>query len=264
MSGKADVIVLTKGGEKVYKCLESLARHSSGSVNVVRVGFNGSDSDRDRLHDYVKELPFQVEIVRQQYNFSQNSTKLAYMSTAEYLLFLNDDVELTEDAVSPCLDVLESDPSVGTVGVKLLFPDGRVQHAGVFVLFRPTPQGTQIGFGHIGINTNGTFPDMVTFGNTAAFMACRRADFERLGGFPKYHVCFEDLELNLRYLLEGKANVTLNTVSAVHDESSTRGKNSIAIGDSQQIHQYIARNLLGLVKAAKDYGIGRKYERRES
>lgn len=46
-------------------------------------------------------------------------------------MFMNDDVELVSDAVTPCLKALEDD-RVGTVGIRLDFPDGTCQHGGVF------------------------------------------------------------------------------------------------------------------------------------
>ena len=45
------------------------------------------------------------------------------MCSSECILFMNDDVELVSDAVSPCLKALE-DSKVGTVGIRLDFPDG--------------------------------------------------------------------------------------------------------------------------------------------
>jgi len=42
---------------------------------------------------------------------------------------MNDDVELVEDSVTKCLKWLE-DQSVGTVGIKLLYPNKTIQHCG--------------------------------------------------------------------------------------------------------------------------------------
>lgn len=53
------------------------------------------------------------------------------MCSSERILFMNDDVELVSDAVTPCLKALEDD-RVGTVGIRLDFPDGTCQHGGVF------------------------------------------------------------------------------------------------------------------------------------
>ena len=47
---------------------------------------------------------------------------------------MNDDVVLVEDSVAKCLKWLEQ-PDVGTVGIKLLYPNGTIQHAGQFVSF---------------------------------------------------------------------------------------------------------------------------------
>ena len=68
-------------------------------------------------------------------------------------------------------------------------------------------------------------PDFVSFGNTGAFMLVRKSDFDRLGGFDQgYKHCFEDVDLNMKMLAEGKLNVTCGSVSAWHFESQTRRK----------------------------------------
>lgn len=57
------------------------------------------------------------------YNFAANNNYLVEKHcTSECVLFMNDDVELVEDSVSECLRWLD-DKDVGTVGIKLLYPD---------------------------------------------------------------------------------------------------------------------------------------------
>lgn len=53
---------------------------------------------------------------------------------SEVVLFMNDDVQLVEDSVTKCMKWLEQ-PDIGTVGIKLLYLDNTIQHAGQFVSF---------------------------------------------------------------------------------------------------------------------------------
>lgn len=65
-----------------------------------------------------------------EYNFAANNNYLVEKHClSECVLFMNDDIELVEDSVSKCLKWLDN-KDVGTVGIKLLYPDKTIQHAG--------------------------------------------------------------------------------------------------------------------------------------
>ena len=48
----------------------------------------------------------------------------------KYVMFLNNDTKVTEGWLSSLVKLIESDPSIGMVGSKLVYPDGRLQEAG--------------------------------------------------------------------------------------------------------------------------------------
>ena len=54
-------------------------------------------------------------------------------ANGEFLLFLNDDIEVREDGWLDALLEHAARPEVGAVGPLLLYPDGKVQHAGQFL-----------------------------------------------------------------------------------------------------------------------------------
>jgi O-antigen biosynthesis protein len=75
----------------------------------------------------LKVLPF-----NEGFNFSKKCNVGVAHSTGEYVLLLNDDVEVVSpDFVETMLGQAQSD-GVGMVGAKLLFSDGTIQHAGHF------------------------------------------------------------------------------------------------------------------------------------
>lgn len=166
------------------------------------------------------------------------------MCSSECILFLNDDVELVEDSVTPCLRALE-DGRIGTVGTMLVYPSGTIQHAGVFCAWQTSEDKKKVfrGVGHYGIMQRQPFPDMWTFGNTGAFLVVRRSDFEAVGGFNEsYKHCFEDVELNAKIaMLHEGANLTLNTHRAIHRESSTRNQASCR-EDLQMLADFCTEN----------------------
>ncbi len=57
--------------------------------------------------------------------------RYALANNAEYILLLNNDVEITNGKwLENMIAVLESDSKIGIVGCKLLYPNGKIQHAG--------------------------------------------------------------------------------------------------------------------------------------
>jgi GT2 family glycosyltransferase len=62
-------------------------------------------------------------------NFLRNSNEAFRHLKAPYILFLNNDAQVCKGAIDKLVNAL-SNPSVGAVGPKILFPDGRLQEAG--------------------------------------------------------------------------------------------------------------------------------------
>jgi O-antigen biosynthesis protein len=101
-------------------------------------------------------------------------------------------------------------PEIGAVGAKLLFPDGRVRHAGIalgaggiagdpFAVCRRAAPGY---FGHLGLARNVTAV-------TAACLLIRRATILDIGGFDETElsVAFNDVDFCLRVVESGLLNV---------------------------------------------------------
>lgn len=84
----------------------------------------------------------QVELIQNTVNtgFSKANNqgiRYALKNGAKYILLLNNDVEITEGRwLEEFKTVMEADSKVGIVGCKLLFPDGKLQHAGGIVDLR--------------------------------------------------------------------------------------------------------------------------------
>ena len=133
------------------------------------------------------------------FNFAEAINLGRAHATGEYLLLLNDDT--TADVADPVTRLLEigQRTGVGAVGVKLTYPDGRLQHAGIVLL----PSGPT----HVHIAKPGNFPGY--FGSTltprnysavtAAAMLTPTWVFDELGGFDiAFARDFNDVDYCLR------------------------------------------------------------------
>lgn len=130
------VIVNWNGKALLDKCLRSLFQNiPNGTIKVVVVDNASTDSSVDMVQ---KRYP-QVELIENTINegFSKASNRgirYALQKGAKYVMLLNNDIEITENKwLAKFTGIIESDPKIGVVGCKLLFPDGTIQHAGGLV-----------------------------------------------------------------------------------------------------------------------------------
>src|SRR5262249_48106985 len=143
-----------------------------------------------------------VRILRHEgaFNFAALNNRAVREARGEIVVLLNNDVEVIsglwlEEMVSQALR-----PDVGAVGAKLLYPDGRVQHAGVLLgvghgaghFFHGAPGDREGYFGFLALTRR-------VSAVTAACMALRRATYLEVGGLDEnLPVAFNDVDLCLR------------------------------------------------------------------
>ena len=261
---KTDIVILTRDDELAAKAITSVAKFCDMSkIGRLVVGWTGEPCSAGlyMLLKLANGLDFDVRVEQMDYNFARcNNALVAKHCSSEAVLFMNDDAYFQSDAVTPMLEAL-GDERVGTVGIKLLFPDGTIQHAGIFAAWND--DGSFRGVGHIGYKSRAEFPDLWTIGSTGACMMTRRKDFLAVGGFDeRYECCFEDVQYNFEMSAKlGLRNVTLNSVSAVHAESSTR-KQSFGGGDGAKLAKYCDKNAAAIQKVlAKNPAVNSRYER---
>ena len=127
------IIANWNGREVMRKCLTSFFAHTLKTESQIVVVDNASvDGSLEMLE---KEFP-KVKLIRNKRNlgFSKATNQgVAYALTqgAKYILLLNSDVEIPEkNWLTTMLSIFEYDSRIGIVGCKLLYPNGRIQHAG--------------------------------------------------------------------------------------------------------------------------------------
>lgn len=156
------------------------------------------------------------------FNFSEKVNVGAVHATGDVLVFLNDDMLALSEGLIETLIAPLRESTVGATGAKLLFEDGRVQHAGV-----------SFGDGHIdhhyyeSENNTGEYGELqinreVT-GVTGACIAIRREVFEEVGGFSEQLPAnFNDVDFCLKVGFAGYRLLWLHDVVLNHFESVTR------------------------------------------
>jgi GT2 family glycosyltransferase len=134
------IVVANWNGEKpLRKCLTSLFSNTEPSECGVVVVDNAST---DGSVEMLQHCFPQIELIRNKQNtgFSKANNqgiRYAIANSAKYILLLNSDVEITDKKWLEALtSVLKSDVKIGIVGCKLLYPNGRIQHAGGVIKLR--------------------------------------------------------------------------------------------------------------------------------
>ena len=142
------------------------------------------------------------------FNWSHFNNRGVAAASGEYLLFLNDDIEVTQaDWLDALLEHAQR-PEVAVVGPQLLYPDGKVQHAGMFLATRGTARHA---FRFAAGDEPGYFGLALTQRNviavTGACMLMRRGVYQALGGFEEAHeIINNDLDFCLRAHLAGQVD----------------------------------------------------------
>lgn len=111
-----------------YDCLVSILEHTKDVSYEVIIADDVSTDATAYLDRYAKNLVICRNSTNQ--GFLRNCNQAARSARGEYIMFLNNDTQVTEGWLSSLVELIESDETIGMVGSKLMYPDGRLQEAG--------------------------------------------------------------------------------------------------------------------------------------
>lgn len=213
------------------KAVGSVLKTTGDELDIVIVD---NQSVKEETLSYFSNLPPRVKVVRHEgeFNFSAINNRAVRSCGDGYgrVLFLNNDIESTEKGWHERLAGLADRSDVGVVGASLMYPDWRVQHAGVvlglggpaehvfkFAQLHPNSTQKNVGPGCAFAATR----DVSAV--TAACMMMRRSVFLEVGGFDEALVVgFNDTDLCLRVGAAGYKILNDGGCWLVHHESATR------------------------------------------
>ncbi len=215
------VILAWNRWELTASCLETLAATDLANAEVLVVDNGSTDETPRRLAEIgwirVVTLPENVGFVR------GNNAGIAAAEPGNDIVLLNNDLLFTQPDWLPRLAACAaSEPRIGVVGCRLRLPDGRLLHAGTYIL-PDTLWGQQIGALEKDI---GQFPGVREVeGIVFACAYIKREVIDSIGGLAlDFQSYFEDTDYCLRARAAGFSTVVCGDVTLVHDEhGSTRG-----------------------------------------
>ncbi len=222
------VIIPTRDrADLLQAALDGLFEATDWPHEVIIVDNGSIEPATFALFDAFKAKGLQVVTANMPFNFSTLCNLGAAAATGDYLVFMNNDVVLKSPDWLRRMMEQAMRPQSGAVGARLLYGDGRLQHAGVALgltevcghLWRGLPYDAQQ-----------KMPSIVRNGLrsavTAALLCVERRKFDAVGGFDdiQFPVTLNDIDLCLKLRTNGWYNIYAARAEAYHLEGESRGQ----------------------------------------
>ena len=226
---KISIIIPTKDKSVILKrCLESIYKYTQYKNYEVIVVDNNSkeDSTFELLKHYQKKYSnFSYYTYQCEFNYSYLNNEAVKKSSGEYIVLLNNDTEVISKDWLQKMVGYASQPHIGCVGVKLLYPTNTIQHCGVVIGCAGVAAHAFVGTGK---ENYGYFGRLVAPYNysavTAACLMIKKSKYNEVNGLDeKLKVAYNDVDLNIKILEKGYFNIILPNIQLYHYESISRG-----------------------------------------
>lgn len=237
-SGKplVSIVILSKDNKDILSqavaSIESYTDYRNYEIIVVD---NGS-SNRQEIADMLEGRATYI-YEPMDFNFSAQCNIGAKTAKGEYIMLMNDDVEIVQKDWLTRLLGTACQKHVGAVGAKLYYPNSdMIQHDGVINL-APGPS-------HIFINRK---DNVVHYGGrnryeydymavTGALLLVEKALYLQVGMMDEdLPVAYNDVDLCMSFMEAGYYNVLRNDVIAFHHESYSRGHDELSMAKLRRL-----------------------------
>jgi len=212
----------------LQQCIESIVSRTTYSRYEIIIIDNNSD-DPETLQ-YLKGVARSenIQVMRdpRPFNYSQLNNSAVEKAQGEYVLLMNNDIEvITPDWLSEMVSVAIQE-GVGCVGARLWYPDDTLQHGGVILGL-----GGVAGHSHKHLRREerGYFIRAKLIQSlsavTAACLLVHKDIYQQVDGLNEKHltVAFNDVDFCLKVRRAGYRNVWTPYAELYHHESATRG-----------------------------------------
>ncbi|MBI3608476.1 MAG: glycosyltransferase [Nitrospirae bacterium] len=225
---RVSLLIPTKNNLRTLKaCLESIEKTTYKDFEVVIIDNESDDPETLAYLRSIRHKVLRIPNPSGSFNFSAINNRAVQQIDSPYILFLNDDVEVRSPRWLSQMMGYAQLQGVGAVGAKLVFPDGRIQHAGIIhglyhgmagPAFKLSPEWDHGYLSYASVVRNYSAV-------TAACMVTPRRLFLDLGGFDeeRYAVAYNDVDYCYRLVDRGSRCVFCPTAELTHYEGHSRG-----------------------------------------
>ena len=226
---KVSIVIPNKDHvDDLKKCIDSILESTYCNYEIVIVENNSEDKE---TFGYYKKLSekHNIKIVTlkiSEFNYSAIVNFGVENSSGEYIILLNNDIEIISKNWIEQMLMYCQRPDVGICGAKLYFQDRSIQHAGVTIgtrglaghRFREMQENEYHDRDYINIVQN------LSAVTAACFMVRKQLYIDLLGFDEKLAVAFNDVDFCLKVRTAKYLIVYNPFVEAYHYESKSRGQ----------------------------------------
>ncbi|HXD05320.1 MAG TPA: glycosyltransferase family 2 protein [Burkholderiaceae bacterium] len=226
---RVTLIVPTRDqAELLQTCIDSILSKTSYENYEILIVDNGSTQPQALQYlEHLSSHP-RVRLLRDasEFNYSRLNNFAVAHTDAEFICLLNNDIEVITPRWLTEMVSIARQQGVGTVGAKLLYPNGELQHAGVIMgIFGLADHAHK----HYSTNHPGytgranLVQEMCAV--TGACLVMRRSAYLEAGGLDEHNLAveFNDVDMCLRLRQLGYVNVWTPYARLYHHESVSRG-----------------------------------------
>ena len=223
------ILIPNKDSSQILTCcIDSILKKSDyQEYEIIIIENNSTEAETFACYERLEAADNRVRVVRYEgeFNYAKITNFGAKFAHGEYLLFLNNDIEVITPHWLTRLVSLCMRPSTGIVGAKLLFPDNTVQHAGVICVQGGGPD-------HLNKFHDADHPGYVetlrimqdVSAVTGACLITKRTVFDAVDGLDeRFAVDYNDTDYCWKVRKEGYLVVFDPSVVLYHYESLSRG-----------------------------------------
>jgi GT2 family glycosyltransferase len=229
-TGKVSIVIPTKDKiDLITQCVDSIIKNTTYPKDKFDILIADTGSNKECLEQTKQLIDLypnnNIEVIEYNYyNFAKinNDVVRNYCNDSEFILFSNNDIIMLNDCLTRFVNKFNNKHNLGTIGARLHFSDGSVQHGGQILVLNS--QGN-LGVTHDNLQSHYNYSnkEKLVCGNTAAFVMTRLNVFKKIGMFNENYIsCFEDVELGLQTILHGFENICDMNSVCYHLESQTR------------------------------------------
>jgi len=218
---KTSIVILTFNGlELNKKCIDSILENTEGDFELIIVDNASSDGTVDYLGS-LTDKRVNVILNKKNAGFAKGNNQAAKMVKGDLLVFLNNDTEVTKNWLVPLQKAVDS-KKIGIAGPKLLYSDGKIQHAGVVFTDKGFPRHIYRRFDSDFSSANKEREFQAV---TGACLATKKEIFVRVGGFDEGYINgLEDVDLCFKVKKIGFKVMYCPESVVVHHESVSKDR----------------------------------------
>lgn len=222
---QTSIIILTYNSQDdIAPCLKALLSDNSPDKDILVI----DNASRDRSAEIVRRMFPQARLIENRANVGVAAgwNQGVRETQGDLVVVMNPDVEVSPGWLERIQAALEAHSHADVAGIKLLYPNGRIQHGGL--CFHPNAQSYHRAMHEEDRGQVDAVEPVEAV--TGAVFAFRRKAWEQIGGFDEdyFPAYYEEADFCYRIRCAGRQVLYVGSAQAIHHEASTLGASSSA------------------------------------